>query len=65
MLYVKRGVCKSYKDHLRMFHPLLIDKNESIAVIKMYGQLKEEIEYVDNRNILFSINRIDNILLKR
>ena len=64
MLYIKRGVYKSYKDYLRMFHLSLIDKNESIAVIRIYRQLKEEIEYIDNYNISFLTNRIDDILLK-
>ncbi len=64
-LYIKKRIRKSYKNHLRTFHPLLIDKNESIVMIKVYGQLKEEIGYINNYNISFSINRIDNILLKR
>ena len=33
-------------------------------MIKIYRQLKEEIGYIDNYDILFPINRIDNILLK-
>ena len=36
MLYIKKRVYKSYKNHFRMFYPLLIDKSESIAVIKIY-----------------------------
>ncbi len=36
VLYIKREVCKFYKNYLRMFHFLLIDKNESIAIIKIY-----------------------------
>ncbi len=48
-----------------MFYFSLTDKNKSIAVIRMYGQLKEEIRYVDNCNISFLIDRIDDILLKR
>ena len=56
VLYMRREVCKSYKDYLRMFYPLLIDKNESIVVIRMYRQLKEEIRYVDNCDISFFIN---------
>jgi len=64
-LYIRKGVRKSYKDHLRTFYPSLTDKSESIAVIKMYRQLKEEIKYIDNRDISFPIDRIDNVLLKR
>ena len=65
VLYIRRRVCKSYKDYLQTFYPSLIDKNESIAVIKVYKQLKEEIKYIDNCNISFPIDRIDNVLLKR
>ncbi len=64
-LYIKRRVYKSYKNHLRIFYPSLIDKNKSIVIIKIYRQLKEEIGYIDNYNISFSIDRIDDILLKR
>ena len=55
-LYIRRGVRESYKDYLRTFYLLLIDKSESIAMIKIYRQLKEEIEYIDNYNILFLID---------
>ncbi len=48
-----------------MFHLSLTDKNKSIVMIKIHRQLKEEIEYIDNYNISFLINRIDDILLKR
>ncbi len=37
VLYIKKRIYKSYKDHLRIFYPSLIDKSESIAVIRMYG----------------------------
>jgi len=37
VLYVKRGVCESYKNYLRTFYLLLIDKNELIVIIKIYG----------------------------
>ncbi|SRR6266699_7332921 len=63
-LYIKKRIYKSYKDYLRIFYLSLINKNESIAMIKVYKQLKEEIRYIDNCNISFSIDRIDNILLK-
>jgi len=63
-LYIRRGVCKSYKDYFRMFYSSLINKDKSIAVIKIYGQLKEEIKYIDHYNISFFTDRIDNILLK-
>ncbi len=65
MLYIKKGIRKSYKDHFQTFHLLLTDKSKSIAIIKIYKQLKEEIKYIDNRNILFFTDRIDDILLKR
>ena len=55
-LYIRKGVCEFYKDYFRTFHPLLINKNESIVMIKMYRQLKEEIEYIDNRDISFPID---------
>jgi len=55
-LCVRRGVRESYEDYLRAFYLLLIDKSESIAVIRVYGQLKEEIGYVDNCDILFLID---------
>ncbi len=64
-LYIKKEVRKSYKNYFRTFHPSLTNKSKSIAMIKIYGQLKEEIGYIDNYNISFPINRIDNILLKR
>ncbi|SRR6266566_8029766 len=64
-LYIKKGIRKSHKNHLRMFHLSLTDKNKSIAIIKIHRQLKEEIEYIDNYNISFPINRINNILLKK
>ena len=63
-LYIRRGIYKSYKNHFRTFYPSLIDKSESIVIIKVYGQLKEEIGYIDNYNISFLIDRIDNVLLK-
>ncbi len=65
ILYIKKRVRESYKDHLQTFHLLLIDKSESIAVIRIYRQLKEEIGYIDNYNISFFIDRIDDILLKK
>ena len=37
MLYIKRRIHKSYKDHLRTFHLSLTNKSESIAMIKVYG----------------------------
>ena len=64
VLHIKKGVCESYKDHLRTFYLSLTDKSKSIVVIKVYGQLKEEIGYIDNCDISFLIDRIDNILLK-
>jgi len=64
-LYIKRGVCKSYEDHLRTLHSLLTDKDESIAVIRVYGQLKKKVRYIDHCNISLSADRIDNILLKK
>jgi hypothetical protein len=64
-LYIRRRVCESYKDYLRTLYSSLIDKDESIAIIKMYRQLKEEVGYIDHYNISLSIDRIDNILLKR
>ena len=35
-LYMRRGICKFYKDYFRVFYPSLIDKSELIIVIKMY-----------------------------
>ncbi|SRR6266566_8787356 len=64
-LYIRKRVRKSYKDYFRTFYPSLINKNELIIVIKVYRQLKEEIGYIDNYNISFPIDRIDDILLKR
>src|SRR6266699_2697467 len=64
-LYIKKGVCKFYKNYLQTFHLSLTNKNKSIIIIKIYRQLKEEIKYIDNYNILFSINRINDILLKK
>ncbi len=64
-LYIKKRVRKSYKDYLRTFYSSLTDKDKSIVVIEIYGQLKEEIEYIDHRDISLSVDRIDNILLKR
>ncbi len=52
MLYIKKGVYKSYKNYFRTFYLSLINKNESIVVIKVYKQLKKEIEYIDNYNII-------------
>ena len=63
-LYIKRGVRKSYEDYFRTLYSLLIDKSESIAVIKVYGQLKEEVGYIDYCDISLSTNRINNVLLK-
>jgi len=63
-LHIKKGIRKSYKNHLRTFYSSLTDKNESIAMIKIYKQLKKEIGYIDNHNISFPTNRIDDILLK-
>ena len=64
-LYIGRGVRESYEDHLRTFHSSLIDKDKSIAIIKIYGQLKEEVRYIDHRNISLSADRIDDVLLKK
>jgi len=64
-LYIRKGICKSYKDHFRTFHSLLINKDKSIAMIRVYKQLKEEVKYIDHYNISFSADRIDDILLKR
>src|SRR6266699_287273 len=64
-LYIRKGVRESYKNHFRTFYPSLTNKSKSIVVIKIYGQLKEEIGYIDNYNISFLTNRIDNVLLKR
>ncbi len=36
ILYIKRGIYKSYKDYFRTFYPLLTNKNESIVMIKIY-----------------------------
>ncbi len=55
-LYIRRGVCEFYKDYLRTFHPSLTNKSESIAIIRIYRQLKEEIGYIDNRDISFPID---------
>jgi len=63
-LYIGRGVCESYKDHLRTFYSSLIDKGKSIAMIRVYGQLKEEVRYIDHCDISFSADRIDDVLLK-
>jgi len=63
-LYIEREIRESYKDHLRTFHFLLINKDKSIVMIKVYGQLKKEIKYIDHYNISFSTDRIDDILLK-
>ena len=56
MLYIRKEVYKFYKNYLRTFHSSLIDKSESIVMIKIYEQLKEEIGYIDNYDISFPIN---------
>src|SRR6266699_4075779 len=63
-LYMGKGVRKSYKDYFRTFHSSLTDEGKSIVMIRVYGQLKEEVRYIDHRNISFSADRIDDILLK-
>jgi|SRR6266699_610963 len=62
-VYIKWRIYISYKDHLRTFYFSLVDKSKSITVIQIYKKLKNEVEYIDYRNIPFSIDRIDNILL--
>ncbi len=37
VLCIKKGGCKSYKNYLRTFYFSLINKSESIAMIKIYG----------------------------
>src|SRR6266566_2457296 len=64
-LYIRKKIHKSYKDHLRIFHFSLTNKSKSIAIIKIYRQLKKEIKYIDYYNISFFTDRIDDILLKR
>ena len=64
-LYIGKRIRESYKDHLRTFHSSLTDEGKSIVVIKIYGQLKEEVKYIDHYNISFSADRINDILLKK
>jgi len=63
-LYIKKGIRESYKDYFRTFYSSLTDKGKSIVVIKVYGQLKEEVRYIDHRDISLSADRIDDVLLK-
>ncbi len=63
-LYIKKRVREFYKDHLQTFYSSLINKNESIMIIEIYKKLKKEIRYINRYNTTFSINQIDNILLK-
>ncbi len=44
-LRIKKRIRESYENHLRTFYPSLTNKNKSIAVIRVYRQLKEEIRY--------------------
>ena len=64
-LYIRKEVYEFYKDHLRTFYFSLTIENESITMIGIYKELKKEIKYIDHYNILFSADRINNILLKR
>ncbi len=64
-LYIKKRIREFYKNYLRTLYFSLIDKNKSIIIIKVYRQLKEEVEYIDHYNISLSIDRIDNVLLKK
>ncbi len=46
-----------------MFYSLLIDKSKSITVIWIYKELEKEVRYIDNDDIMFTSNRVDDLLL--
>ncbi|SRR6266566_2455645 len=63
ILYIQKKVRISYKNYIKIFHSLLIDKNETILIIRIDEQLKKEIGYIDHYNILLFSDRINDFLL--
>ncbi len=63
MLYVRRGVCITYKTDIGTFYSLLADKSKAVLIIGMYYKLEKEVRYVDDYEIFLFSNRIDNLLL--
>ena len=64
MLYINQKIYKIYKNDFRTLYTTLADKGEPIFIIWISKKLEEEIRYIDNNNIFFVINKIDNILLQ-
>ena len=62
-LYIQRGVRIFYKDYIQMFYLSLADESETILVIWVNEQLKEEVRYIDHCDKPLSADRVDNLLL--
>ena len=64
ILYINWKVCKTYKNDFKTLYIILVDKDEPIFINQINKELEEEVGYIDNNDIFFIINRIDNILLQ-
>ncbi len=55
--------CKTYKNDFKTLYIILADKDEPIFIIQMNKKLEKEVGYIDDNDIFFITNKIDNILL--
>ncbi len=63
ILYVWRGVRIIYKIDIGTFYSFLVDKSKTVFIIGIYYKLEKEVRYIDDCEVFFSSNRINNLLL--
>ena len=62
-LYINWRIRKIYKNDFKMLYIILVDKDKLISIIQINKELEKEIEYIDNSDVFFIANKIDDILL--
>ncbi len=63
MLYMGWGVPEAYQNDYRIFETTVIDNCETVTMVWMDEELEKEARNIDNREIILSLYRFDDILL--